>query len=195
MFVIVGLGNPGKEYEMTRHNVGRIVLNYFSENNNFPDWKSDKKFKALVSEGEVGKNKVLLMEPETFMNKSGLSLKNLITNNKKAESLVVIYDDLDLPFGEFKIAFNRGSGGHKGLESIIKTIKTKEFVRIRVGVCPVTPTSKMKKPKGEEKVLNFIMKNFNKTELEVLEKVSKKASESLEMIIKKDRAVAMNKFN
>ncbi|MBU4480230.1 aminoacyl-tRNA hydrolase [Patescibacteria group bacterium] len=205
MFTIVGLGNPGEEYKTTRHNVGRIILDYFAEKNNFPEWENNKKLKALVSEGIIKnpkshkvtgrENKVILIKPETFMNKSGLSLSSLITNKKKEENLVVIYDDLDLAFGDLKITFNRSSGGHKGLESIIKTLKTKEFVRIRIGVSPTTPSGKIKKPKGEEKVLDFILKDFKKTELESLKKLSEKTNEAIEIIIKEGRVTAMNKFN
>lgn len=195
--IIVGLGNPGKEYKNTRHNIGRIILENFADTNakNFSEWGNDKKNKSLISEGKIEKNKIILIEPETFMNKSGLSLKSLITNKKKAENLIVIYDDLDLSFGDFRISFNRGSGGHKGLESIIKSIKTKEFVRVRVGICPTTPTGKLKKPKGDQKVLDFIMKDFNEKELNVLKKMSKKINEVLIEIIEKGRVSAMNKFN
>lgn len=195
MYIIVGLGNPGDEYVNTRHNMGRIILEHFAKKNDFYEWKDNMKLKALVSKGEVGKSKVTLVEPETFMNKSGLSIKPLIINKKKAEKLVVIYDDIDLPFGTFKISFNKGTGGHKGLESIIKQIKTKEFIRIRVGICPITPVGKLKKPKTEKKVLDLIMKDFTKNELNTIKKLSKKINEALEIIIKEGRVLAMNKFN
>lgn len=194
-FLIVGLGNPGEEYELTRHNVGRIILESFAKKNGFSDWVSDRKTKALLSKGLVGKTKVNLLEPETFMNKSGLSVKPLVTSKKKAEKLIVIYDDLDLGIGDFKISWNKGSGGHKGVESIIKSIKTKEFIRIRIGVSPVTPSGKLKKPKGEDKVLNLIMKDFRKPDMDKLKKVSKQVNEVLETIIKEGRVMAMNKFN
>lgn len=197
-YIIVGLGNPGEEYKNTRHNVGRIILENFANANAsvFHEWESDKKLKALVSAGKIDKNKITLIEPETFMNNSGKSVLYAKNNNKiKPENIIIIYDDLDLPFGTFRIAFNRGSGGHKGLESIIKTIKTKEFVRIRVGVCPTTPTGKMKKPKGDKKVLDFIMKDFSKKEMDILGKLSKKVNEALVEIIEGGRVSAMNKFN
>ncbi|MDD2935501.1 MAG: aminoacyl-tRNA hydrolase [Candidatus Pacebacteria bacterium] len=194
MYTIVGLGNPGKEYAMTRHNTGRIMLDYFAKSNDFSDWNENKKYKSLVSEGKLDKEKVILLKPETFMNKSGLSVKDLIDKDN-AGNLIVIYDDLDLGLGDFKISFNRGTGGHNGLESIVKTIKTKEFTRIRVGICPTTPTGKLKKPKGEEKVLNLIMKDFKKPELDVLKKISKRINIALEMIVKEGRDKAMNEFN
>jgi PTH1 family peptidyl-tRNA hydrolase len=129
------------------------------------------------------------------MNKSGLSLKPIIVSKKKAENLIVIYDDLDMPLGKIKISFGRGSGGHKGVESIARSIKTKEFIRIRVGIAPATPSGKIKKPKGEEKIIDFILGGFKKKETEMLKKVFKKVNEALEVIIKEGRQKAMNEFN
>ena len=129
------------------------------------------------------------------MNKSGLSLKPIITSTKKAESLIVIYDDLDMPLGKFKISFGRGSGGHKGVESIARSIKTKDFIRIRVGIAPTTPSGKIKKPKGEQKIIDFILGDFKKPEIEKLKKVFKKVNEALEVIIEEGRSKAMNEFN
>ena len=156
-YLIVGLGNPGEEYELTRHNTGRIVLSALHKKENLSPFKLDKKLKALVSEGKIGKDKIDVIFPETFMNKSGASVASLIKNKKQAERLIVVHDDLDLPLGTMKISFNRGSGGHKGIESIIKAIKTEAFVRVRIGVSPKTSKGKAKKPKGEEKIVNFII--------------------------------------
>ncbi|MEA2112455.1 MAG: aminoacyl-tRNA hydrolase [Patescibacteria group bacterium] len=194
-YVIVGLGNPGEEYEKTRHNLGRIVLEYFRKKYDFSSWELDKKSKALLSEGKFGKQKTVLLEPETFMNKSGLSVKSLVTSKKKAEKLIVIYDDLDLPNGTFKISFNKGTGGHKGLESIAKAIKTKEFIRVRVGISQVTPTGKLRKPKGEQKILDYLMSDFGKKDLEILKKIKPKIAKVLEVIILEGRVKAMNEFN
>jgi len=196
-YTIIGLGNPGGEYKNTRHNVGRIILEKFANTNadSFSSWEESGKLKALYSKGKIGKNNVELLMPETFMNNSGVSVKKIITSSKKAENLVVIYDDLDLGFGDFKVSFNRGSGGHKGLESIIKNIKTKGFIRVRVGISPVTPKGKIRKPKGEKKVLDWVMKDFKKIEMEILKKISKKTNEAIEIIIKDGRVKAMNKFN
>src|SRR5271170_5266279 len=110
MHIIVGLGNPGEEYKETRHNVGRIVLDAFVKKNTFPELSFDKKLNALKTNGKLGKEPVLLIEPETFMNKSGSSIKNIIKNKKAAERLVVVHDDLDLPLGRIKISFRRGAG-------------------------------------------------------------------------------------
>lgn len=195
MNYIVALGNPGEEYKNTRHNVGRIVLEAFVKKNGFSDWVPNRKVKALSSEGKIGKDKAFLIEPETFMNKSGLSLQLIITSKKKAENLVVIHDDLDLLLGKFKISFNKSSGGHRGVESIIKAIKTEAFIRVRIGISPSTPSGKVKKPKGEKEVADFILGEFKKSEMETLKKISKKVSDALEMLILEGREKAMGEFN
>lgn len=195
-YTIVGLGNPGEEYIGTRHNVGRTVLDYFRKKYTFSDWENNKKLKALVSEGGLGSKKdVLLLLPETFMNKSGSSIKPLITSAKRAKQLVVVHDDLDLPLGKIKITFGRGSGGHRGVESVMRALRTKDFLRVRVGIAPTTPTGKMRKPKGEKKVTDFIMGCFKKQEQNKFAKVKKKISDALEMIIEEGSAPAMGEFN
>ncbi len=151
MKYIIGLGNPGIEYESTRHNAGKIVLGLLKE---------------LYSS-----KKVTYIEQDTFMNHSGNAVKKLITSKKKAAGLVVIYDDLDLPVGKIKISFNKSSGGHKGVESIIKQVKTLEFIRIRIGI------GKGKNPQ------KHIMENFKPEEMKILKKLSKKIAEALEIIV------------
>jgi len=198
-YIIVGLGNPGLEYEQTRHNTGRLILESFYKKalkeNDLSEWKVDKKISALKSAGKIGKESVVLLEPETMMNNSGKSLKELVNTPKKAEKLVVIYDDLDLPLGSYKISFNRGTGGHRGLESIVKNIKTKAFVRIRVGISNETPSGKLKKPQGEEKVIDHILGKFKPTEMDELKKVAKKVSEALICMLEEGREIAMNRNN
>ncbi len=194
MFYIIGLGNPGEEYDNTRHNVGRMSVEIFSKNHKLPEFSINKKLRALVSEGKVGRDKVTLVLPETFMNKSGESVKPIITSKKKAASLVVVSDDLDLPLGRFKIAFNRGSGGHKGVESIIRAVKTEEFIRVKVGISPSTASGKLRKPDSKE-ILDFIIGKFKKPELEKMKKVFKKVSEALEMIVVEGKDRAMGEFN
>jgi PTH1 family peptidyl-tRNA hydrolase len=191
-FIIVGLGNPGEEYRETRHNAGRMVLDFFHKSIGAREWQPDKKLKALLSDGKVGKNKVLFLKPETFMNKSGLSVGPLVKSKKAAESLVVIHDDLDIPFGSYKISFNKSSGGHRGVESVIKSVKTEAFVRVRLGISPQTPSGKIKKPKGEEVVGDFILGNFKPKELLELKKISKRISEVLSILIEDGREKAMS---
>ena len=193
--LIVGLGNPGKEYEGTRHNAGRIILEKITKANDFSEWKDDMKLKSFRSKGELSGEKVEFLLPNTFMNNSGVAVCQIIDNPKKLKNLVVVYDDMDLPVGSLKISFNRSSGGHNGLESVIKKVKSREFVRVRIGVCPVTPTGKFKKPKGEEAVLKFLLGVFKEDELKIIKNQSKKVSEIINMLSSEGKDKAMTLFN
>ncbi len=198
-YIIAGLGNPGEEYKDTRHNTGRIIAEHIAKKFEFDEPKENSKIKSLVTKGEIkiGKKseKVEIVLPNNFMNRSGASLAPLITSVKKAHSLIVIYDDLDLALGTMKISFNRSSGGHRGLESIIKALKTQEFIRIRVGISPVTPSGKLKKPKGEDVVGNFIVDPFKKPEIDVIKKIAKDVTEAVQIIISEGKERAMEAFN
>jgi PTH1 family peptidyl-tRNA hydrolase len=176
MTIIFGLGNIGEEYKNTRHNAGVIVSNLVSKK-----LGDNKKFKFI--------------EIDNFMNNSGKTISYYIKSKKDLANLVIIYDDIDLPLGKIKISFDRSSGGHNGVESIIKTLKSQEFLRIRIGICPTTPTSKNKKPKGEDKILKFLLGEFKKEELEMLKKVSKNVTEAIEVIEKESYQKAMTLFN
>ena len=175
MKLVVGLGNPGDEYEKTRHNTGRILVG--------------------ILENKMSDNKIKCLTPDTFMNKSGLAVAKLVKTKKDLENLVVIYDDIDLPLGKMKISFNRSSGGHNGVGSIIKSLKSEEFLRIRVGIAPATPYGKIKKPSGEKAVLNFLLGEFKKPELELIKKQSKKIAEIIEVIFTDGKDKAMSVFN
>ena len=164
------------------------------------EWKNDKKLNAEIARVKVGKSSVTLVLPNTFMNKSGNSVKplfplGLASGKKQAEKLMVVYDDLDLPFGSSKISFNKSSGGHKGLESIIKALKTEKFARIRVGISPTTATGKIKKPQGDTLVTKVILGKFKPEELLVLKKLSKKVAEALETFVSDGLERAMTGFN
>ncbi len=193
--LIVGLGNPGKEYEKTRHNAGRIILEYIAKANDFGDWKNDMKTKSLRAKGQVDSEKFDFMLPETFMNNSGNAVAGVIDDKKKLKNLAVVYDDLDIPVGSLKISFNRSSGGHNGLESVIKKVKSKEFVRIRIGVSPHTPTGKLKKPSGEQAVLKFLLGAFKDDELKTLKKQSKQIAEILVCLSAESKDKAMTLYN
>ncbi len=195
-YTIVGLGNPGEEYTNTRHNTGRIILEIAKKSfDDCSNWDLDKKNKVLTSKTSVGGKKVLLAMPDNFMNNSGGSIRSLIKSAKDAENLVVIHDDLDLAIGAMKISFNRGSGGHKGVESIIKNIKTEAFVRIRIGISTVTPGGKLKKPKGDKDVAKFIMAEFRKPEMDLLKKIGKKVGDAIVTLITEGRGKAMSLYN
>ncbi len=193
--LIVGLGNPGEEYKNTRHNTGRIILEYIAKSCDFSDWKKNLKLKALCAKGEIDGTKLDFMLPETFMNNSGVSVLGVINDKKKLKNLVVIYDDMDLSLGHYKISYNKSSGGHNGLASIIKKVKSQEFVRIRVGVSPSTPTGKMKKPKGEEAVLKFLLGKYKEDELKEIKKISKKISEIIKMLAEEGKDKTMTLYN
>lgn len=193
--IIVGLGNPGDEYKNTRHNTGRMLLEEFAKKFDFSEWNTNKKTKACEATGILGREKISLVLPETFMNNSGKAVSPYVKSKKDVARLIVLYDELDLPIGTFKISFGRGSGGHRGLESIIKHLKTKDFVRVRVGISPSTPSGKLKKPSGEKAVIDFILGKFKTSELEILKKESKKIFEALQMIVAEGREAAMGEFN
>ncbi len=194
-WVIVGLGNPGEQYRSTRHNSGRMALEFFAREMKFREWKEDRLAKAHVASGFVGKTAVVLVAPNTYMNKSGAAVARFVKSQKAAERMVVVYDDLDLPIGKWKFSFNRGSGGHKGIESIARALKTKAFVRIRVGIAPTSLFGKTKKPKGDDAVIKFILGKFTNSELAELKKVSKEIGKGIETLLTHGLEKAMGEYN
>lgn len=190
MTLIAGLGNPGRKFQKTRHNFGFRVIEEFYEKNrerfNFSNFQ--KKCLALVSEGKFNNKKIILAKPQTFINLSGKSVKLLTKNYKlEAKNLFLIHDDIDLPLGKIKISIGQGSAGHKGVESIIRELGTKSFVRFRIGTCPKTG-----KPKNLEK---FVLEKFNKEEEKIVKEVIKKTAEAIEFSLKEGLEKAMSKFN
>jgi PTH1 family peptidyl-tRNA hydrolase len=180
MNLIIGLGNPGKEFEQTPHNIGFDVLDYFAKQNDFPEFELDKKANALVSK----KGKVTLAKPQTFMNDSGKSVKVLAKQLTKKEA-IVIHDDKDLPLGTLRIVQNRGSAGHKGVESVIKAISNKNITRIRVGTGV----------KKKEDAMKTVIKHFKDDDFKLAKKAIKKASDALDCLLKEGMDQAMNQFH
>jgi PTH1 family peptidyl-tRNA hydrolase len=174
MYIVVGLGNPGEEYALTRHNTGRMAA-------------------ELISKKDV--RGVKIITPDTFMNRTGAFVAKHVKSKKAAKELIVIYDDLDLPLGTMKIVYNRSSGGHRGVESIIKALGTEEFIRIRIGISPTTPSGKLKKPQGEEKVEKHILGEFKAAEMDVLKKVFKNVVTAVETIVSEGLPAAQTAFN
>lgn len=210
MFYIVGLGNPGTEYENTRHNTGRMVISKLHKDLGLDEFEFNKKTNALVSKGKLKKEQMTLILPETFMNKSGQAISYFVKplpkskaasakatagRRKGLENLIVIHDDIDLPLGTIKISYNKGTGGHRGLDSVAKAVKTLEFVRVRIGISPATAKGRSKKPEGEQKVLDFILGKFKPSEVDILKKTLKRASEAVQTLIIDGRERAMNMFN
>ncbi len=193
-YIIAGLGNPGKEYEDTRHNTGRIVLDAVRKEFG-GELEFDKKLNAQIAEVKIGKEKIILIAPDTFMNKSGKAIGQLVKSVKAAEKLIVIYDDFQLPIGRAKISYNKSSGGHNGLESVIKAVKTEAFPRIRIGTAAADAKGNAKVPHGDDKIEKFILGDFKPDELKVLKKVAKRTAEAVGMIVKEGREKAMSVFN
>jgi peptidyl-tRNA hydrolase, PTH1 family len=194
-WVIAGLGNPDEEHIHTRHNAGRMAVEYFAKQNKLGEWKDDKKSRAFVARGAVGKALVVGVLPNTYMNKSGSAIAHYIKSAKAAEKLIVIYDELDLPLGRIKISYDRGSGGHNGVESVIRAVKTRAFTRIRIGISSTTSSGVTKKPEGEQNVEKFILGEFKSTELSTLKATFKRVSEAIETLLTESREKAMSEFN
>lgn len=195
MKIIVGLGNPEDKYKNTRHNVGRDFVESFRKKNKFEDWNFHKKSNSLISEGEINGENILLILPQTYMNNSGKAVMSFVKTKKQAVETLIIHDELDLGVGKLKISFNKNSGGQKGIESIIKSIKTKEFPRLRIGIAPVTPSGKVKKVSGEEAVVKHVLSKFKPSELEELKKVEKSAIKAIDLFIEKGHLLASNEIN
>jgi PTH1 family peptidyl-tRNA hydrolase len=194
MKLVVGLGNPGSEYENTRHNTGFIMLDFILGKK--AEWKPASGTKALFFKDLIGGKPVEYLKPTTFMNNSGVAVSYIKDHNKlNLKDIIVIYDDVDLPIGKIKISFDRSSGGHNGLESVIKKLKSREFLRIRIGTAPTTPSGKIKKPKGEEAMLKFLLGKFKEPELSELKKLSKKVAEAIEVALTEGKEKAMSLYN
>jgi PTH1 family peptidyl-tRNA hydrolase len=188
-WIIAGLGNPGSEYDGTRHNIGRDFLIALNKKEDAGEWKEDKKIHGSSAKATLFGKKVLLVLPDTYMNSSGKAFVSIVGSKKQAEQLIVLQDELDLPLGTVKIAFGSSAGGHRGVDSIQKALKTKEFVRIRIGISPATPSGKIKKP-DSEKVVDFVLGKFKPTEEETLKKVRKVVFEAIELILTEGRDAA-----
>jgi peptidyl-tRNA hydrolase, PTH1 family len=195
-YILIGLGNPGSEYAKTPHNIGRELVEYFVQKNNKKAvWKVNKKAQALVTKIEVGNVNVLCVLPETFMNNSGVSAKALVVGEKNIARMIVVHDDLDLPLGTLKLSFNRGSGGHNGIKSITKALKTEMYIRLRVGISPHTAKGEVKKPSGEDAVVDFILKPFAKKYADELKDVQVRSAKILRGVCEDGLQLAMTHFN
>ncbi len=166
MKLIVSLGNPGIKYEKTRHNLGWRVIEELASRIKLNHWKIDLQFHASIAQGHFNKEKIILAKPQTFMNNSGLAVKLLIKYYKiPFEEILVIHDDIDLPLGEMRIQKSRGAAGHKGVQSIIDQLNTKDFIRMRVGIF-------------SEACLNtekFVLDKFTLEEEKVVQEIIKRA--------------------
>ena len=204
--IIIGLGNPGTEYEGTRHNAGREAVMKFATKVGFDAFEFDKKSNALVATGKAGKTKATLVLPETMMNKSGAAAVKFAKGAKKMKDgngkpikafpdLIVVHDDLDIPLGKAKMSWNKSSGGHKGVESVMKGVGTEAFFRIRIGITPATAKGALKKPDHDTITDNFIVAEFKDKEADERKKVIKKVVDCLELAVVESPERAMSEYN
>jgi PTH1 family peptidyl-tRNA hydrolase len=195
MFYIVGLGNHGTKYQNTRHNVGWLVCDYVREKANFSSLASDNAMSGRVAEGNIVGQPVRMLYPDTYMNNSGSAVAKFAPCTEIG-NLIVIHDDIDLPFGEIKLGKGRGDGGNNGIKSVIEKLGTKEFIRIRVGIAPRSFwTGEVKRPKGGGPLERFVLKPFNRSEAAKIEEVKERAYGALQEILANDLTSAMNKYN
>jgi PTH1 family peptidyl-tRNA hydrolase len=184
--LIVGLGNPGIEYQFTPHNLGFLTIDRIAD-----DLKiqvRNRQCRALTARTMIGNEQVVLAKPETFMNLSGEAVRCLVEKLELTpeSDLIVIQDELDFPFGDLRVQRNRNSAGHNGIESIIDLLGTKDFVRIRIGVAP-----EHKVPDGKE----YLLAPLKKAQIKALEAVVDEAADAAKLIATEGVVVAMQKFN
>ncbi len=164
MKLIIGLGNPGIKYKKTRHNLGFRVIGELAE-------KFQSAFNAEISEKRIKNQKIILAKPQTFMNNSGMAVKSIIDYYKiPVKDVIVIHDDIDLPLEEIKIQQGRGSAGHKGVQSVIDYLNSKDFIRMRIGI----------RPDNEDEIINtekFVLQKFTSEEEKIIQKIIKKATD------------------
>jgi PTH1 family peptidyl-tRNA hydrolase len=186
MKLIIGLGNPGKEYAGTRHNVGFRCINRLAKKHGIS--LKQRGSQAQFGIGEIEGNKVVLAKPRTFMNLSGNSLKLLIARFKVMSSdILIIHDELDLPLGKIRLYTGGGSGGHKGVESIIDELEGRDFIRIRLGIG--------RPPEDDPDAVDYVLSDFSPDEDVIIEDTIVKVTEAIQCLLREGMTAAMNKFN
>jgi peptidyl-tRNA hydrolase, PTH1 family len=188
MKLICGLGNPGREYERNRHNIGFMVVEALLSRARAE--LNQEKFQARVGQGTLGSERILFLEPQTYMNLSGRSLAEAARFYKIAvEDILVIHDELDLPFGRLQLKAGGGSGGHNGLKSSVQSLGADGFIRLRFGI------GKPEGPNAKERVAGYVLSNFDDGERRQLEEQIGRASDMAETWAREGLATAMNRFN
>ena len=184
--LVIGLGNPGEEYKNNRHNIGFIILDKIAESLSV-DFDNHKK-KSLYARGKKGDIQYILLKTQTFMNLSGESAIYISKFfNVSVEDIFVIYDDMDLPFGTFKIKKGGSSGGHNGIKSLIAQLQSEDFFRIRIGIG---------RPSFGEKVNDYVLSSFSKSEREIIDNdISNKVIEAVKVALFESPIIAQNRFN
>lgn len=186
MLLIVGLGNPGEQYEHTRHNVGREIVQYFQKKQDFPEFRFEKKWNAEITEGTIDNTKAILILPDTMMNKSGSAVGAISRFFKiKPEHTLIIHDDADIALGMTKLSFGKRSAGHRGVESIKRTLKTTDYWRFRIGIAG----------KKDIPAQRIVLKKFSPQEKRVITRVTKKTISALEQTVREGPEKARNEYN
>ncbi len=193
MLYIVGLGNPGAEYAKQRHNVGCMVLDELVKAFDLPEPVPSSKYSGSISVGQIAGAEVTLLYPDTFMNHSGKAVRKLIPKGEEG-NLLLIYDDVDVPLGSFKLSLGRGDGGHNGVSSVIATLDTKEFMRLRVGVATRGWFGVVKRPTGAH-LPTHVLSDFSRSELPTLAGVLKELPTVVRTIATDGLTRAMNSYN
>lgn len=185
-FIIVGLGNPGRQYELTRHNAGFLFADLLADKCNV---KTDKiQFKAVTATVELGGHKCLLMKPQTFMNNSGEAVKQAAAFYKiPPEKIIVVFDDISLPCGRLRIRRKGSAGGHNGIKSIIYLLNSDNFPRIKLGVG--------EKPHPDYELADWVLSNFKKDEILALREAAENACKAVELMVQGETDRAMSSFN
>lgn len=186
MYIIIGLGNPGEKFIATRHNIGREIVLAAEKEFGLKSFSPKAKLAALVAEGKIGQKKIVLVRPETFMNKSGSAVGPAARFFKvKLLNIVVVHDDADILLGATKLSFGKNSGGHKGVESVMRALKSKKFWRMRIGI------QKKRRVPGED----LVLQKFRGDEEAVVKKVIKKSLQAIRHIAVNGPEETMNEFN
>jgi PTH1 family peptidyl-tRNA hydrolase len=184
-FLIVGLGNPGKAYRTSRHNIGFRAVDHLAERCSI-EW-GRKRFRAECATGEVTGKRVMLLKPQTYMNLSGESVGAASRYLKIGPGrIVVVHDDIDLALGRIQVRLGGGHGGHRGVESVLEDLQGADFYRVRIGVG---------RPEGAEEVSDFVLEEFSESEQELVQDTVERASRAVEMLINDGLTAAMNKYN
>ena len=193
MKIIVGLGNPGKKYLLTRHNAGFMLIDALAEGCSF-----QLKGKSLIQKAQIEGQGVLLVKPQNFMNLSGLAVREMMNFYKAhLDQLLVIQDDKDLPFGKLRFQKSRGSGGHKGIQNIHQELKSPDYCRLKMGVAP-SPTEKETSPlklQPSQETAQFVLSPFNPEEQKELPLLLKRGIKAVSCFIEKGYETAANQFN
>lgn len=182
MYTIVVLGNPGPEYDSTRHNAGRVVLRQVMSRLGLPSLINSSRWGGRISEGMIHDKEVVVFYPNTYMNESGKAVKKAL-DAEDVQNLIVVYDEVDLPLGEFKVSVGGRDAGHNGLKSIISALGTKDFTRVRIGIAPKTLFGKVVRPRGD-KLSRYVLGKMSNKELSKLEELVPRVTEAIEEVVK-----------